>query len=168
VTASATHAQELRREAYTMALYVAVCLLAALIAAPHDGVESHAIGIIWGVTVGLALAHWFAFRVSAMLVSSGQVHARDVELAGAQLELAGAQLAGAAVVAAAATVAIVVVPDSWEIAAVEFLLAALIAGVGFVTARSSGASGMRAAVYAVIVLAFATGIALLKNLLAGH
>jgi len=161
VTASATHAQELRREAYTMALYVAVCLLAALIAAPHDGVESHAIGIIWGVTVGLALAHWFAFRVSAMLVSSGQVHARDVELA-------GAQLAGAAVVAAAATVAIVVVPDSWEIAAVEFLLAALIAGVGFVTARSSGASGMRAAVYAVIVLAFATGIALLKNLLAGH
>ncbi|HCB03554.1 MAG TPA: hypothetical protein PLZ93_07465 [Nocardioides sp.] len=161
MTASATHAQELRREAYTMALYVAVCLLAALIAAPHDGVESHAIGIIWGVTVGLALAHWFAFRVSAMLVSSGQVHARDVELA-------GAQLAGAAVVAAAATVAIVVVPDSWEIAAVEFLLAALIAGVGFVTARSSGASGMRAAVYAVIVLAFATGIALLKNLLAGH
>jgi hypothetical protein len=25
-------------------------------------------GIIWGVTIGLAAAHWFAFRVSARLV----------------------------------------------------------------------------------------------------
>jgi hypothetical protein len=32
------HAVELRKEAYTMALYVAICLLAALIALPETGV----------------------------------------------------------------------------------------------------------------------------------
>jgi hypothetical protein len=144
-----------------MALYVAVCLLAALIAAPEHGAEGHAISIIWGVTVGLALAHWFAFRVSARLVSSGHVGADDVELA-------AAQLAGAAVVAVVATVAIVLVPDSAEIATVEFLLAVLIGAVGFVSARSSGATRTRALLYAVVVLAFAAGIAVLKNALAGH
>lgn len=55
-----------------MALYVAVCLLAALIALPDRGAgHAPAFGVIWGVTVGLALAHWFAFRVSARLGLAG-------------------------------------------------------------------------------------------------
>ena len=39
-----------------MALYVAICLLAALAAVPEGG-QAHArvLGIVWGVTVGLAL-----------------------------------------------------------------------------------------------------------------
>jgi hypothetical protein len=56
---------ELRKEAYTLALYVAICLLAAFAALPETGAHAHVIGLIWGVTVGLALAHWFAFGVSA-------------------------------------------------------------------------------------------------------
>ena len=79
-------AVELRKEGYTMALYVAICLLAALIALPDtDAQHAHALQIIWGVTVGLALAHWFAFRMSARLVGSGDVRPHDVESAGAQL-----------------------------------------------------------------------------------
>jgi hypothetical protein len=38
-----------------MALYVAICLLAAFAALPETGVHAHVIGIIWGVTIGLAL-----------------------------------------------------------------------------------------------------------------
>ena len=51
------HVVELRKEASTMALYVAICLLAAFAAVPESGVHAQAIGIIWGVTVGLAVAH---------------------------------------------------------------------------------------------------------------
>src|SRR5512135_2757479 len=76
---------ELRKEAYTMALYVAICLLAALVALPKTGAHAHAIGIVWGVTIGLAVAHWFAFRVSARMVGAGSVRPHDVKLAGAQL-----------------------------------------------------------------------------------
>jgi len=45
-----------------MALHVAVCLLAALAAASEDASHGHvrAVGLIWGVTMGLALAHVFA------------------------------------------------------------------------------------------------------------
>ncbi|HEY9496397.1 MAG TPA: hypothetical protein VIR15_16215 [Intrasporangium sp.] len=48
-----------------MALYVAICLLAALFALPETAAgHLPVVGIIWGVSVGLAIAHWFAFRVS--------------------------------------------------------------------------------------------------------
>jgi hypothetical protein len=91
---------ELRKEAYTMALYVAICLPAAFAALPETGVHTHVIGLIWGVTVGLALAHWFAFRVSARMVGAGSVRPHDVKSA-------GAQLAGAAGVAVLASVPVV-------------------------------------------------------------
>ena len=38
---------ELSEEAFTMALYVAICLLAAFAALPETGVHAHVIGIIW-------------------------------------------------------------------------------------------------------------------------
>jgi hypothetical protein len=65
------HVVELRKEAYTMALYVAICLLAAFTALPGTSTHAHLTRIIWGATVGLAVAHWFAFRVSARLVGAG-------------------------------------------------------------------------------------------------
>lgn len=50
---------ELRKEACTMALYVAICLLAALSAVSEHGDtdELDAFKIVWGTTVGLAVAH---------------------------------------------------------------------------------------------------------------
>ena len=153
---------ELRKEAFTMALYVAICLLAALIALPVDGAaHAHVIGIIWGVTVGLALAHWFAFRLSARLVGTGRVHPHDVETA-------AAQLSGAVVVALLASVPVLVFPTSMELEVVELLLAGFVALVGYAVARSGGASLAGALVYAFVVLAAAVLIAELKNRLAGH
>ena len=68
------HLWELRKEALTMALYVAICLMAALIAIPESAETQTTVWeLIWGVTMGLALAHWFAFRVSARMVGAGTV-----------------------------------------------------------------------------------------------
>lgn len=63
------HGLELRKEALTMALYVAICLMASFIAIPESAVEhTNEWGLVWGVTLGLAIAHWFAFRVSSRMV----------------------------------------------------------------------------------------------------
>ena len=156
------HRLELRKEALTMALYVAICLMASLIVIPESA-EAHTtvMGLIWGVTLGLALAHWFAFRVSARMVGAGTVRSSDVELA-------GAQLLGAAGVAVVVSVGVLLLPDSVELEGAEFLLAALISLIGFAVARGAGASLLRAVVYSLFVLVCAVTIAVLKNLLAGH
>ena len=155
-------ALELRKEGYTMGLYVAICLLGALIALPtHEQDDAEVIAIIWGVTVGLALAHWFAFRVSAALVSDGKVRRRD-------LHTASAQLAGAAFVALLASIPVLVSPKSAEFEAAELTLAAFIGWVGYALARNGGTSRMRAVVYGLVVLVFAVAIAIIKNALAGH
>src|SRR4051794_30436298 len=65
---------EVLREAVTMVLYVSVVLIAELAAIPEehfaDGRVTGAVGgqllaIVWGTAVGLAVAHWFAFRLAA-------------------------------------------------------------------------------------------------------
>jgi hypothetical protein len=143
-----------------MALYVAICLLAALIAVP-EGAHPHVTGIIWGVSLGLALAHWFAFRVSSRWVGGGDVRAADVRSG-------GAQVAGAAGVALLAYVGVLIAPPSIELEAVQGLLAGLIACSGFAVARGAGAGRVQSAVYAGAVLVVAVAIAVVKNYLAGH
>ena len=68
------HRDEIWREAATMVLYVSVVEIAELAALPEshftNGVVSGPVGagllaIVWGTAIGLALAHWFAFRIAA-------------------------------------------------------------------------------------------------------
>ena len=159
----AEDATELRKEAYTMALYVAICLLAALAAVrePADDGEGRTLELVWGTTVGLALAHWFAFSVSSRLVASGRVRRPDAEAA-------AAQLAGAAAVGLLATVPVLLLPTSAELDVVRLVLAGFIALVGYTVARSSGASGMRSVIYGASILVVAAIVALVKNALLGH
>jgi hypothetical protein len=167
-SASATHAAhddhstELRKEAFTMALYVAICLLAALAAVSERTVADHSNGlmIIWGTTVGLALAHWLAFRVSSRLVAAGTIRRHDVEAA-------GAQMGAAAVVALLATIPLLL-SSTVEFDVVRLVLAGFIAVVGYGAARAGGATPTRSAVYGVTVLVVALGVAIVKNALAGH
>jgi len=57
------HPDHLRKEGWTMALYVAICLIAALSALANvTAIPGHILGLVWGTTVGLAVAHVFAFR----------------------------------------------------------------------------------------------------------
>jgi hypothetical protein len=161
--APAAESIELRREAYTMALYVAVCLHAALLVA--DDTTTHAqvdvIAVVWGTTLGLALAHFFAFRLSARLVGSGEVTTHDAKIG-------SAQLVGAAVVALLCTVPIVLLQPSNELGAVRLVLAAFIALVAYAIAIDSASTRWRAAAYAVVILLVALVIAITKNWLSGH
>ena len=153
---------ELVKEGATMALYVAVCLLAALIAlSPRDIEHARALELLWGTTVGLALAHLFAFSVASRLVTGGSFHRRDSLIA-------VSQLAGAAGVAVIASLPIVVLPASSEFDVARIDVAAMIGAVGYLTAREGGAGRMRSAVGAVVVLVVAASIALVKNALIGH
>jgi hypothetical protein len=137
-------------------------LLAALIALPETEARNlPVLGIIWGVSVGLALAHWFAFRVSARLVGAGRIHGHD-------LESAAAQILGAAAVALLATLAVILVPTDAELQTVELALAGFVAIVGYGVARGGKASRPRALAYSAAVLVIAVTIAVVKNSLAGH
>jgi hypothetical protein len=162
--ASAGQAQELRREALTMALYVAVCLLAASIAVGGgDGhpEEVNVIAATWGITIGLALAHLFAFRISARLVGSGLVGS-------AEGKLAVAQLCGAAAVAVLVSIPVLLLPRAAELDTARFLLAGFISLAGYRVAIGGGSPRGRALVYAGTVLIIAIVIAVVKNILAGH
>ena len=146
-----------------MALYVSVCLLAALTALSestgrHD-VE--VIGIVWGTTIGLALAHLFAFRVSARLVGSGSLDRRDAKIS-------IAQLVGALAVALLGTAPIAVFSVTAELDVVRLVLSGFIAAIGYQVARSNGSPRHRALTYAGAMLIAACAIAVAKNVLSGH
>lgn len=154
---------EARREAYTTALYVAICLLAVLTAVADRPESDHlsVFKLVWGTTIGLALAHWFAFRLSARLVGAGTFGRHDAEAA-------AAQLVGALAVAVLATVPVVLLPGGSELDIVRVLLAGFVAAVGFAVARSGGAGVGRSAAYAGTVLVLAVAVAIAKNVLGGH
>ena len=157
------HPLVLRREGATMALYVAICLLAALSLLRHDQVDhrSTVLEVVWGTTLGLALAHWFAFQMSARLVAGGTLRRTD----GA---VALAQLIGAAAVAVLASVPLIVFDGSASLAAASFAVAGFIGVIGFTVARSGGSTKVRATVFGSITLLVAAVIAVVKNVLMGH
>jgi len=161
--AGSEHRLELRKEAWVMALYVAVCLLAALSAVAEHAGDGHvrALGLIWGTTIGLTLAHVFAFRVSARLIAEGEIRPDD-------RDATVAQLIGATAVAVIATIPVLLLPATAEFDVVRWELAVLIALVGYVVAKSSGAGRTRSLVYGAVLLITAVAIALTKNVLSGH
>ena len=75
------HRTHLVREAATMVLYVSVVEIAELAAIPEDHfahgrvtgpVGGALLAIVWGTAVGLAIAHWFAFRIAAPAFRRGE------------------------------------------------------------------------------------------------
>jgi hypothetical protein len=103
------HPDHLRKEGWTMALYVAICLIAALTALANViAIPGHIMGLVWGTTVGLAVAHVFAFRVAGRLVHDG-------ELPKADRIISVVQMAAAAAVAAIVSVPVLLEPTVNEI-----------------------------------------------------
>jgi hypothetical protein len=152
----------LRKEAWTMALYVTVCLLAALTALQNVvAVPGRVLGLIWGTTLGLALAHLFAFRVAGRLVHDGRLPKSD------QI-VSGIQLAAAAAVALLVTIPVLIAPPVAELTWAGYMCAFIIGVVGYGIARSADRSRLAAGLYGLGVLALAFIIAAIKHALAGH
>jgi hypothetical protein len=150
-------------EASTMALYVSVVLLAALVALEDDAdiPDAEMLGLIWGTTLGLALAHFFAFRMSSRLVRGSTFHRRD-------LVVARAQAAGAVAVAALCTIPVLLLPNASEYDVVRLELGLLLGLAGYASGRTGGASRLRSLVMGAVTLVLGIGVALVKNALLGH
>ena len=147
----------LRREADMMGFYVAVALLAALVAgsdrAPHTQLE--VVGIVWGTTVGLALAHWFAMILSTRVVHDPDLHHTPVEMLSSQLVMAVG-------VAVGATLVVAVLPADLERLGARVTAALFIAGLVGFELRASGQPRSRSLVYGLLALTIGIAIAAFK------
>ena len=156
------HPDHLRKEAWTMALYVAICLIAALTALANvAAIPGHIVGLVWGTTVGLAVAHVFAFRIAGRLV-----HAGDLPRADRIISLV--QLAAAAAVALVVSVPVLLAPPVNEVTWARYTCAAIIGVVGYLVARGAQRSRIQSMLFGLGVLVAAVIVAALKHALAGH
>jgi hypothetical protein len=164
--------EEVMREAMTMVLYLSIVMLATLAALPSgsDSADGHSasgvhgvqlLGLIWGTTIGLALAHWFAFRLTARAFGGGKVGEEDLRVA-----LGG--LAGAALVAALCTIPVVLVGDDAEVRATAFVPAVIVGFAGYGIARVADRSKRQAFILGGIAILLGLAVAVFKNFLLGH
>lgn len=147
------------REGVTMALYIGLSLLAVILALPPQTVRGGRIGTALPIgltSLSLILAHQLAFRLSSRLLQGGR-------LTRANLELLGAQLLGGAAVTMVAVAPVLLVGGPAGVLVCELLLLALIAGVGYRTARSVPVSRLRALVHVSLVVALTLAVIALKS-----
>ncbi|PKH40514.1 hypothetical protein [Nocardioides alpinus] len=147
----------LRRESDMMGVYVSIALLAALIAGNDHAGDSQfgVLKVVWGTTLGLALAHWFAVTLSARLVHDPDPHHTAAELFASQVVVVG-------LVTVAATLVVALLPVDVERLGARLTAAAFLGVLVVVESRAGGSSTGRAAAYGVGALAVAALIATIK------
>jgi hypothetical protein len=154
-----------------MMLYVSIVLLATLAALPaghddghepiHGPVGLELIAILWGTTIGLALAHSFAFLVATQGLGGGRLRGHD-------RKEAMAEVAGAAFVAALASVPVILFAQDTEQQVVPFVLALIIGVVSYLVERSNRRTRLASVAFGVGTLLVGLIVATMKNLLSGH
>jgi len=161
---------EILREATIMILYVSVVEIAELAALPEDhfangrvtgAVGGQLLAILWGTAVGLAIAHWFAFRLAAPAFRGERVTSLDTKIG-------VAQIAGAMFVAAISSLPVLFFND---VRAQEFtgdVPAIIIGVVGYLLARARKKSRIASFFYGFTALALGLLVAAVKSTLAGH
>jgi hypothetical protein len=148
------------RESLTMGLYVTLSLLAVLSATAHGEETSAVLTLVWGTTLGLALAHWLAFQLTARLFAGSRLPSHD------RMTMVG-QAVAALVVAGLASVPLLLHANAGP-ALSRGVLAGLIGLFAFGAARHHGGSFGRASAYALVVVAIALAVAVGKHLITGH
>jgi hypothetical protein len=152
--------QAVIRESITMGLYITISLLAVLSAQPHGDSTGAVLTVVWGTTLGLTLAHWLAFQLTARLFAGTQLPSHE------RMTMVG-QAVAALGVACLASVPLLV-HASYGLALSRSILAGLVGLFAFGAARRHGASLGRATVYALVVVAIALSVAIGKYLITGH
>lgn len=151
----------LRREAYSMSLYVSIVLISALSIFddqhPPSGADVFLLEA--GTTVGLVLAHAFASWVSTVITgdTSGDVETWDL------LEV---QVIGASIVGGLAMFAVIIAPTRWELLAARGTVALVIAALVFFETRANHPTS-RALLYGGLALLAGVVVAAAKSVL-GH
>ena len=155
---AATRAERIR-EGVTMALYIALSLLAVMFALPTDvkptDAAAHA-SLLFVTSIGLLIAHQLAFRLSARLAHG--------KLASEHLELLAAQLIGGLAVTLVAVVPVYLIGDEAGLIVAELALITFIAVVGYIAARGIPLSRPRALLFVAGVVALTLVVIGVKNL----
>jgi hypothetical protein len=149
--------RHLLKEGYTMALYGCVVLLATLRATHDSGPTAESVELVWGTTVGLALAHWFAFSWAGHLVD------RDPVARAENRQVALAQVVGSVAVATPISIVVLATPTGAERSWARVGAAALIGGLVYAEERWAGISRRRSLLVAAVALAVGLVVALVKN-----
>ena len=159
----AGHSRVLAREFFASALYVAIVLLAALVALPQSQLPSDVsvVATLFGTAAGLVLAHFVAFRLAAHLTSESGVAPAHVA------REAGAGLAGGLLVAALAATPYLLWDAGDALIATLLALAVLPALMGLAIARLRGRSWPTSLLAAGIAVVIALVVVLVKYEL-GH
>jgi hypothetical protein len=134
--ADRAHHRLLAREAMASALYLALVLLAGLIAVPRGSLPSDKVMVelIFGVGLGLLAAHWFAFRLAA------HITAEDGTWTATASQEAAAQLVGGLSVATLASLPYLLLDGRTAWLSDLLILSALPALAGAWIARLQGKS----------------------------
>jgi hypothetical protein len=160
-TASATNHRQARiREGLTMALYIGLSLLAVMLTLPSDltaTTDPHPAVTLFLTSMGLLVAHQFAFRLSARLAHQG-------EIASEHLDLLAAQLVGGLAITAVTIIPVIFIEGQRGILFAELELLAFIAIVGYVASRTGGASRARAFAYVLGVIVVTLVVLWIKGL----
>lgn len=151
------------REFFAAALYMALVLLAVLVAVPTEILPSDesVVGLLIGSAIGLTLAHWLAFRLAAHLTEEGGFAAQSAA------REAAAQVAGGVGVAALAAVPFLLLDGETALTGALVVLAAMPALTGLAIARLRGRSWLSSLVTAAVVLLLAVVVVMVKEGL-GH
>lgn len=152
------------REFVASALYMALVLMAVLIALPEDRLPTGwaLLSVLVGTAVGLTLAHWVAFRLAAQLAEE-----TGVSPASAARE-AGAQVAGGALAAVVASVPLLLLDGSAAVTGAFIVLAAMVALAGADVGRLRGWSWPHSILAGLAVLVVALAVVVVKSALGHH
>lgn len=156
------HRRALAREALASALYLAVVLLATLVAVPRTRLPADRllVELIIGGGFGLVLAHWVAFRLAVPVTSRGAW-----SVAAAQEGTAA--MAGGLVTAALAALPFLILDGDAAITCSVALLAAIPALAGGLSARLRGHSWGRTLLTALLALGL-TAVAVVTKIVLQH
>jgi hypothetical protein len=159
----AQHRRALAREFFASALYVALVLLAALVALPRDRLPTDraVMATLFGTALGLVLAHFVAFRFAAHFTAeAGRAEAPLIQEA-------GAGLAGGLLVAIIAGIPYVVLDGDDALLGSLIALATLPAIMGGAIARLRGRTRTQSLAAAGLALLAAMVVVYVKDFL-GH
>jgi hypothetical protein len=160
---------EIFREAVVMVLYVSVVEIAELAALPEDHFTGKTTGpvggallaILWGTAIGLAIAHWFAFRLAAPAFRGERLTSLDTKVG-------LAQVGGAVFVAVISSIPVVLFSEQTGRDVAADLPAVIIGFVGYLVARRAGRGRVASFFFGLVALALGLLVAEVKNLLSGH
>lgn len=148
-------------EAITIGLYVSIVLLSVLVGVGGGGDPAEDLALLWGTTVGLLLAHWFAVRLTRAFVMSRPVPSRDEVRAGAAI-----------VAAAGIATGLATLPYLFDISALtastaaSFILLIAIGVTGFASVQRGGGTLRRSLAFAALVVVVAAVVVAVKYQLA--